>query len=168
MAETKLTIFMICILDNLSQDKSYFNSFRPSSVKTDALIISSHRSQPERDDNSLKKVQKLHKEKHLRTKTNFKQSLGKFGAIVQAGNSGRETIAAGSHLAFASHLKRWHFWKHRESMQGRYRQSTACERRTLRCGSGAGKGDQMPDTSRSRVLLQPPLGRKGLPPHSWI
>lgn len=39
---------------------------------------------------SLKRAQKLYKEKkHLRTKIYFKQSLGKFSAIAQAGSPGR-------------------------------------------------------------------------------
>lgn len=120
---------MICILNNLSQDKSYFNAFRSSNVRTDALIISSHRSKPEMDYSSLKRAQKPYKEKkHLRTKPSFKQSLGKFSTIAQAGNSGKETVAAGSHLALTSCPKRRHFWKRRDS--GRHGQSTASECRS--------------------------------------
>lgn len=123
---------MICILNNLTQDKLYLNAFCSSNVKTDPLIISSHRSKPEMDYSSLRRAQKPYKEnKCLRTKTNFKQSLGKFSSIAQAGNSGKETTAAGSHLAFASYPN---YWKHRGS--GRHRhwgcsgQSTASECRT--------------------------------------
>lgn len=64
---------MICILNNLTQDKLYFNAFCSSNVKTDPLIISSHRSKPEMDYSSLRRAQKPYKEKKcLRTKTNFK------------------------------------------------------------------------------------------------
>jgi len=71
-------------------------------VKTDALIISSHRSKPQMDYSSLKRAQKpCTEKKHLRTETNFQQSLGKFSTTAQAGNPGKETITAGSHLAFA-------------------------------------------------------------------
>lgn len=77
---------MTATLNNLSQDKLYFNAFHSTNVRTDALIISSHNDPSLKYYSSLKRTKKLgKKKKHLRMKQNFEQCSGRLSTAARTG-----------------------------------------------------------------------------------